>query len=187
MRKLLITIIILTSHTIIGQTLETYPLDIQKSVLNWKGTYVFNFSEHHGTVEFKKGFLQVVNDKITGGTFIIDMKSITNEDHKVDKNHGPVEHLKNSDFFDVQKYPEAQLEIINVVYNYEVNEHRFKADLTIKGITHPIEFRAVIDGFNKVMTTSFKIDRTLWGITYNHKLKNDAISDAIEFEAELYF
>ena len=35
------------------------------------------------------------------------------------------------------------------------------------------------------MTTKFKIDRTLWGINYNSKLKDQAISDAIGFEVKL--
>ena len=62
-----------------------------------------------------------------------------------------------------------------------------KANLTIKGVTKPIKFWPIIDAEKKRMVAKIKIDRTLWGITYNNKLKNKAISDAIEFEAVLNF
>lgn len=32
---------------------ETYALNTSQSVINWKGTYAFQFSEHNGTVDFK--------------------------------------------------------------------------------------------------------------------------------------
>jgi polyisoprenoid-binding protein YceI len=113
------------------------------------------------------------------------MNSITNEDYR--NNEGPVNHLKNDDFFDVPNYPEARLTIRKVSYFEEDNQHKMEADLTIKGITRSIEFWATVDGTTKTMSTRFKIDRQRWGISYNNKLKNHAISDAIEFEVFLDF
>ena len=48
------------------------------------------------------------------------------------------------------------------------------ADLTIKGITLPIDFQAEVDYDNALMTTRFKIDRMRWGINYNSKLRDGA-------------
>ena len=62
-----------------------------------------------------------------------------------------------------------------------------EANLTIKNKTQPIEFWATVDTEKKALNTRFKIDRRRWGITYNNELKNHAIADAIEFEAELFF
>ena len=59
--------------------------------------------------------------------------------------------------------------------------------MTIKGVTKPVNLRADIDIPNKKITTKFKIDRTRWGIKYNHDVKDSAISDAIGFEVILGF
>lgn len=185
MKKLGLLLFIVSSLSATSQIKETYPLNTSQSVLNWRGTYAFLFSEHSGTVQFKEGFLTTTDTHITGGSFVIDMNSITNEDYR--NNVGPVEHLKNGDFFDVQQYPEARLVINKVTYFQEENRHKMEADLTIKGITNLIEFWSTVDAEKKRMSTKFKIDRTRWGITYNNKLKNHAISEAIEFEAILDF
>jgi len=185
MQKLIYTLIFLTSLSITGQVQQTYSLNTEKSVLNWKGTYAFLFSEHSGTVTFKEGQLHSKDGNIMGGSFVIDMNSITNEDYEL--NQGPVKHLKEEDFFDVPNFSEAKLVITKVTYFMEGNQHKMEGHLTIKGIAQPIEFWATVDAAKKVMITRFKIDRKRWGITYNNKLKNHAISDAIEFEAELFF
>ncbi len=185
MQHLLITWILFISLTAFGQNQEIHQLDTEKSTIKWKGTYAFQFSEHQGTVQFQDGRLIVVADAIIGGDFIIDMTTISNEDYL--QGIGPVEHLRNADFFNVPKFPQAQLVITSVEYFPNENIHKILADLTIKGITKPIEFWATADGVKKTLETKFKIDRTQWGITHNNKLKNHSISDAIEFYVTLQF
>lgn len=179
-------VILCLSTTIYAQN-ESYDLDIAKSKIKWKGSYLFQFSEHTGTVSFKKGMLTTQKGKITGGNFLIDMTSITNEAYQENPENGPVGHLKNADFFDVAIYPEARLELTKVTYFKDNNEHRFEGNLTIKGISKPIMIRAFADEANKTIKTKFKIDRKDWGITYNSKYKDSAISDAMEFDVFLQF
>lgn len=186
MQKLICILFLASSiFTATAQLQKTYPLNTEKSVLHWKGTYSFLFSEHSGVVSFKEGQLQTESTHIVGGSFTIDMTSITNEDYKL--NQGPVKHLKDKDFFDVPNFSEAKLVITKVSYFAEENQHKMEANLTIKNKTLPVEFWATVDPIKKVLNTRFKIDRRRWGITHNKKLKNHAISDAIEFEAELFF
>jgi polyisoprenoid-binding protein YceI len=185
MQKFLITIIMLAGITAAAQHQKTYQLDTQKSIINWTGSYSFLMSEHKGTVQFKKGELFTTNGNISGGAFTIDMKSISNEEFL--SGVGPVAHIRNEDFFNVEKYPEARLVITSVEFFPRDNRHKMLADLTIKGITKPIEFWPEVDEVRSKMTVQFKIDRTRWGITYNNKLKNDAISEAIEFDVVLQF
>jgi len=165
----------------------TYQLDPFQSILKWKGSYAFQFTEYNGTVEFLKGKLYAEDGKITGGNFIIDMTTITTPEHTKNKEHGPVEHLKNSDFFYVEKYPEAYLELTKVTYYEDINEHRLEGDLTIKDVTKPIMIKAMVDGVKKILKTQFIIDRRDWGINYQSKFKDSAISDAIEFDVTLKF
>ena len=65
------------------------------------------------------------------------------------------------------------------------------ANLTIKGIEKPILFDAKLNTDNTKLTAKFKIDRTDWDIIYGTKgkvkVKDYAISDAIEFEVIIIF
>ncbi|WP_350288474.1 YceI family protein [uncultured Croceitalea sp.] len=188
MKNTLITlgVILSLSASIYAQN-ESYDLDIAKSSVKWKGSYLFQFSEHTGTVSFKKGTLYTQKGNITSGSFVVDMTSITNAEYKENPENGPVGHLKNADFFDVNIFPEASLELTKVSYFNDNNEHRFEGYLTIKGISNPIMIRAFADEASKTIKTKFKIDRKDWGITYNSKYKDSAISDAIEFDIILQF
>ncbi|MEZ4797971.1 MAG: YceI family protein [Flavobacteriaceae bacterium] len=186
MKRTLITLFIITcSNFIIAQT--EAQINISKSNINWKGTMLFNFGEHFGTAQFKEGKITQENNKITGGFFVIDMNTIKNTDG--DFNENLVDHLKNEDFFDVKKHPTSSLAINKVTYNSN-GILWVEANLTIIGVTKPIAFEAKMVDDNK-MITKFKIDRTDWNIRYGSKekvsVKDYVISDAIEFEVELYF
>ncbi|WP_298894642.1 YceI family protein [uncultured Psychroserpens sp.] len=179
---LLITAICSLSFSYAQQKLT---IDTSKSELKWSGEYTFYFGGHNGTIDFKNGHFIKTGDAITGGEFTIDMNSITCDDIKTaDANESLVNHLKDPDFFDVAKFSEAILKITNVTY-HDPTHMKIFADLTIKGITLPIEFQAEVDFEKEQMTTRFKIDRMRWGINYNSKLRDGAISDAIGFEVTL--
>lgn len=185
MQHVLITFIILTSLTVTGQSQKTYQLNTVESTINWKGTYTFLMSEHNGTVHFKEGTLTTVDENIKGGSFEIDMTTISNQEYL--DGIGPVEHLRNQDFFDVSRFPKAYLIITSVEYFTENNQHKILADLTIKDKTRPIEFWAVANPETKQLTTQFKIDRTRWGIVHNNMVKEHSISEAIVFDVTLQF
>ena len=157
MLLLCITLISQAQETKEPDTQDSYLLNTFQSVINWKGSYLFKFAEHNGTVEFKKGKLYTKDGVITGGFFLIDMTSISNEDYR--NGRGPVKHLKSSDFFDVTVFPEASLELTKVTYYLNTNEHRFEWDLTIKGITKPIMIKAMVNDIDKKVKTKFRINR----------------------------
>ena len=193
-KNILVSILILYSmHHISAQ--ETVTIDITKSVIAWSASYSFEFGGHEGTVQFKEGTILKTNDKIVGGRFIVDMNTITNTDGGY--NDGLVTHLKDEDFFNVKKYPTAQLIITNVKYHDPNNTKgsdktylRMDANLTIKGITLPITYESEINAENTEMISRFKIDRTRWGIDFGAKglssrMKDRFISDAIIFEVTL--
>nr|WP_321243373.1 YceI family protein [uncultured Psychroserpens sp.] len=164
---------------------EKLVLDVSKSEMKWSGDYTFYFGGHHGTIDFKEGHFIKSNDVISGGEFIIDMNSIMCLDIENEKgNKGLVDHLKDPDFFDVTNFGTAKLIITHVKY-HDNTTMKIYADLTIKGITNPISFQAEVDYEEKIMTTKFKIDRMLWGVNYNSKMKDGAISDGIGFDIKL--
>ena len=182
MKKILVTITLLLAIQTILHAQEKLNINVQKSTIKWIGEYTFYFGGHDGFINFKEGYLIKENEVITGGKFIIDMNSIINTDIKEKKGKDSlVDHLKNEDFFEVEKYPLAKLNITKVEYHDKVSA-RMEADLTLKGVTKPINFQVKFDYQKKEMKTRFKIDRQRWGIDYKSKFKDSAISDAIGFE-----
>ena len=185
MRKIIITIICCTCLSLTSNAQEKLNINITKSSIKWIGEYTFYFGGHDGFIKFTKGHFIKTGAIITGGEFIIDMNSITNTDIKTKKgNESLVSHLKEPDFFDVKKHPLAKLIITNVEY-FKDESMRIHANLTLKGITKPIQFNATPNYKEKSLTTRFKIDRREWNVSYKSKIKNSAISDAIGFEVTL--
>lgn len=161
---------------------EKLEIDIRKSSIHWEGYYLFYFGGHDGNINMKKGYLIKTDDYITGGKFVIDMNSMTNIDmDKEEAKESLINHLKDSDFFNVKKYPEATLVFTKVEY-HSATEMKVFANLTIKGKTNPINFNAKLDFKKQQLKTKFKIDRMLWDISYNSKMRDGAISDAIGFD-----
>lgn len=189
--KKIILLALISCFTFITNAQKKIKIDTTKSVVKWTGSNLFKYNKHFGTVKFINGHIIKSNDVILGGRFEIDMNAIVNTDGKY--NDMLVSHLKNQDFFDVEKHPVATLEFTEVVHK-NVNTIKVKAKLTIKDITNEIDFNIkfkVVDGTYE-MNSKFIIDRTRWGIKYESKglfgsIKDDIISDAIEFEVVLKF
>jgi len=187
MKKLIIAVLLITSYLNTANAQEDTKIDITKSELQWFGEYTFYFGGHEGTIQFKEGHFIITNDKITGGEFVIDMNSIISTDIKnQEANEGLVSHLKDPDFFDVNNFPISKLVITNVTY-HDTTHMKIHADFTIKGMTLPVNFQAEVDIEGEQLSTKFKIDRMRWGINYNSKLKDSAISDAIGFNVKINF
>ena len=102
-----------------------------------------------------------------------------------------VEHLKDEDFFNTKDFPVASIKIMRA-HKGEENNYEIIANLTIKGITHPITFEAdvAINGVNFLAKAKIKIDRTKWGIKYGsgsffEDLGDKMILDEIGFDVFL--
>ncbi len=126
-----------------------------QSNIDWVGRKVTG--AHDGSIAVKEGELVLTDGKLTGGKFVIDTRSIKILDITDPATNAQFAgHLASEDFFSIEKYPEATLEITGVVDNH------VEGDLTIKGITHPVGFDVVINADGDTLTASGKmvIDRT---------------------------
>ncbi|BAO77312.1 YceI family protein [Winogradskyella sp. PG-2] len=183
MKKQITLIVFLFSITIYAQ--EQLKINTNKSEIKWSDEYSFYFGGHNGKINVSKGYFIKSKDVISGGEFIIDMTSITCDDlDDEEANKSLVAHLKNEDFFAVDRFPTAKLVISRVEY-HDNTSMKIYANLTIKDITLPIAFQAKVNYETQLMTTKFKIDRQRWGIDYNSKLRDGAIADGIGFEITL--
>lgn len=153
-------------------------VNTEASTINWTGTKVGG--QHTGTIAISEGELMVDGDNVTGGSFTMDMNTITVTDLEGGKKGSLEAHLKGSDdkkkddFFNVKDYPTATFQITGAeaVEGNEAVSHKITGNLTMKDITKSITFDALIsvaDGVVKATAPAFTIDRTLWKIMYNSK------------------
>ncbi|MFZ4523029.1 MAG: YceI family protein [Bacteroidales bacterium] len=167
MKTKIITLFFLSQLAIATTWAQTYTVDATKSTLNWKAEKITGF--HEGTIGIKSGSFKVGSDKITAGTFVINMGTIVNTDlTDAEYNKKLVGHLSSPDFFDVAKFPEATFTITKPVdLTKAVTE--IHGNLTIKGISKPLTFKTVIkkDGNSYVFNAnSIVVDRTAYSIKY---------------------
>lgn len=143
----------------------SYSIDTTSSTLAWRGSrpLIPGYFDN-GTVNIRSGNLQVADGAITGGSFTVDMTSIvavsTGRGDGQDRLSG---HLKSDDFFDVANHPTATFVITSVTPAGQVS-----GNLTVKGVTNPITFPAVIseEGETLRAQATVELDRTLWNIRY---------------------
>lgn len=157
----------------VGLFAQKLTVDTKKSTLKWHGEKVTG--EHFGMIDLKDGMLVWKNNKITGGEMIIDMTSITNTDiEDAEYNAKLVGHLKSDDFFGVEKYPTAKLDIKSSSA-FKDNKATVKGELTIKETTLPIEFTAQKEG-NWFMA-ELVIDRSKYDVRYGSGSFFDNLGD----------
>ena len=132
-----------------------------ESNVDWVGKKVTG--AHNGTIDVKEGEVILNDGKLDSGTFIIDTTSIKILDVTDPETNAQFwGHLASDDFFSLDKYPEATLNITSVS-----GEH-VNGDLTIKGTTHPVDFDIKLQLNGEVLTATGKIiiDRTNYGMKF---------------------
>ena len=138
--------------------------------------------------KFLKGNIVSDGKTLTGGTFEIDMTTITCTDLTDKEWNGKlVGHLKADDFFGTEKHPTAKFEVTKAILK-SGNDYDVTGKLTIKGITNEITFPAMIKMDTKTFVTVAKItvNRTKFDIKYGSASFFEGIGDkAINDEFEL--
>ncbi len=102
-------------------------------------------------------------------------------------------HLRTNDFFDVEQYPTMSLRSTSLVPNG--SDYVMHADLTIKGVTRPVEFELAFDGVAKDpwggtragFSATTTINRRDWGIEFNAPLDTGGVlvSDKVSIELDV--
>ena len=137
----------------------------ESSTVNWTGKKVLGL--HTGIINIQSGFIDFEQEEIIGGEIIIDMTTIVITDI-ADKNVYKefFDHLNNDDFFAVEKFKTAKLEITKGMKIADA--YRLEGNLTIKDITQTITFDASVELLTDFLHSlgTMKIDRTLYNIKY---------------------
>ena len=152
---------------------QTHKIDVTKSVVNWIGKKITG--QHEGIVNFKDGYLVFKDKKVVGGSFTVNMKSLSNTDQTGSSKSKLEGHLKSEDFFNIDNYSTATL-VFKSIANKGNNTYLINADLTIKGITNSNQFDLVIVNANKA-TAKLTVDRTKYDIKYGSGSYFDDLGD----------
>lgn len=177
MKNLFISVLMIAISAI-SLNAQTLNVDVAKSNLKWHGKKVTG--EHYGHISLKSGTIEIKDNMIAKGKFVIDMNSITNTD-LTDPGYNAklVGHLKSDDFFGVAKHPEAVIEIVKST-PFVNNESTVEAKLTIKNITHPITFKAKKDG--KTYLADLVVDRSKYDVRYGSGSFFDNLGDNMIYD-----
>ena len=161
---------------------STMSVNVAESKVTWLGKKVTG--EHTGTIQLLSGGMQFNDDKLVGGSFEIDMRSIENTDLENEEyNQKLVGHLKSDDFFGVEKYPTATMKITDVEQKTSSKYH-VTGDITIKGITKSIVFPVEVSLLDTkaVASASITIDRSEFDVRYGSGSFFDDLGDKMIYD-----
>ena len=172
-----------------GNPGDPLKVKVEESSIAWTGRKVTG--QHHGNIAIKEGTLNIKDRILLGGSFTIDMTSITDLDQEGSGKTRLENHLKSDDFFGVQTYPTATL-VITQAAPLGSGVFAITADLTIKGIIHPVNFDALLkfEPNNIIATADIKVDRSLYNVRYGsgkffENLGDKVIYDEFELAVKL--
>ena len=180
-----------------SDTASTYQINSDESTIEWRGTKPTG--EHRGTINIQSGTISATQDEVESGTVTIDMNSLTVTDEGISEedktnleNHlkGTVEG-KETDFFNVEKYPTATFEITGITE--KDGQKMLQGNLTLKEDTKNIEIpvnTSVSENEVSIESETFTIDRTHWKVNYGSQsvfsnLGDNWISDEIELKIDV--
>lgn len=150
----------------------------QQTVLTWNAKKVTG--EHSGVVPVTGGAIELANGAVKSGNFAINLANLAVTDVKdAGMNAKLVGHLKSDDFFSTEKHPNASFALTSVTAGKQAGSYTVKGNLTIKGITKPIEFPAaiVVTGNTLKASADIVVDRTQYDIRYGSKSFFENIGD----------
>ena len=163
-----------------AKTGEVYNVDLAASKVDWKAFHKGGFAPRWGTLNLKSGEITVENDAVTSGEFVIDMTTLKVDPASVteaDKKPADLEaHLKNADFFDVEKQPTSDFKITAVAdlagelpKDAVAGANKtISGNLTLLGKTLNVSFPAkvtVAEGKASI-EAKFTVNRADWGIKF---------------------
>lgn len=175
---------------------EAFLVDTANSWVRFTGHGVGK--NHPGTFKLNYGKVQATDDRVTGGTFVMDITSMVMEQEGETIRSKLRPHLMSGDFFDAEEFGTSRFEITEVRPHAPKDGEKslveganfdISGNLQIKNVTKNITFPARIDldGNRLEAKANFDIDRRQWEMNYgNDKTLGDKfISETVNVELHL--
>jgi polyisoprenoid-binding protein YceI len=166
---------------------RTLMINNAESSIDWSGKT--KKGEHSGNMAIKSANITFQGADITGGSILIDMKSVTVTDIKAKDpdNEKLVKHMIGAEFFRSEQFPDARLDVSRVVKKsdglFDVSAH-----LTLAGKTLalPFEMRVTSADDKMISETTLTIDCAKWGVTHQPtEMGKDFVDNVIVLRMKL--
>ncbi|HXD88619.1 MAG TPA: YceI family protein [Urbifossiella sp.] len=157
---------------------QKFALDGANTKLTFTGTK--KAGKHDGGFKKLTGTAAIEGNDLTTLKIeaVIDTTSLYSDNEKL------TAHLKTPDFFGVKDHPKATFKSTKV----EKTERGYTitGDLTLLGKTKPVTIPATIAVADRTLTitSSFKINRSNWGMTFGKGMVDDAVSLKLNVSAK---
>lgn len=175
---------------------ESFIVDTSASSVRFTGHGVGK--NHPGTFQLSSGQVNLAKKKISGGEFIINIKSMDMEQKEAMFQEKLKPHLLSGDFFDAEKFETARF-VITKVEPYKADNSdtsiieganfNVSGNFTLKDATKNITFPARIDLDQNTVRAkaNFDIDRTQWQMNFgNDKTLGDKfISETVNINLNI--
>ena len=163
------------------------------SFLEWRASHLGGIGKRLGKIYYKDAIVLVNNKKLTNVNITINMGKLTVDNLSNDDAKELGEHLKSSDFFNVEKHPTSKFELTKIEKIKGKYNSKITGNLKILEVSKSIHFNAnvtISESEVSIKSEDFSIDRLEWGLTYNAKGAkgvplNYLISDDIGFTVNL--
>ena len=171
-----------------------YDIDPANSTIMWRGYKLGETGDHYGTIGVESSQIAMADGMVEAGNVVIDMTSINDVDLAEDPDDkAKLEgHLKSEDFFAVEQYPNATIDITGVEAAEGDNQYSVSANMTLKGTTHEITFPATITTNDNManIRAMFTFDRAKYNVKWGSNsfpdlIKNTVLSDDIQLYLDL--
>lgn len=177
MKKYLVLILAVILSSNILQAQQNFEVDLGESKVEWLAKKVGG--QHNGLVSIQNANVKFNNQgEVSQASIVMDMTSITVEDLTGGAKNSLTNHLKDSDFFNTEEYPEA---------SFTVKEGNGKTGevlgiLTIKDISK--EYALQYEYKDGEIKGKLIIDRTDFDIMYKSKsiLDAKAVADGFIYD-----
>ena len=186
------------SGVAVNLTDGTYVIDAAASTIAWTGANITG-STHQGTLTVHKGIVNVVDQAVSNGFVAVDMNTMVCTDEGLDDEGKAnlIGHLKSDDFFGVEQFPYARVELEGIKVKGDVAMGYGK--IFVREIGQPINFpvNITVDGENIVVDAEFAFDRSKHDVKFRSgsfpdlfpdlgdKLINDEINMNVHIVASL--
>ena len=142
------------------------------SSVQWRAAHLGGAQPRNGQIFAKSASFLVNNGDLSNAKIVMDMNSLTVENFPegAEETAQLTGHLKNGDFFDVEKFPTSEFELTSMEKAEGDFNSTVTGNLSIMGVTKSVTFAAnVTVSADKVSVKSedFSVDRRDWNLTYH--------------------
>lgn len=165
-------------------------VDVNRSIVRWRGTKMLRTGQHYGIVNIEKGILYLdTNQKLSGGYIIINMKSINVTDIPPD-DPIPIKNITNhlNIDFNTKTFPQSKFEVTDVQYTNDTLMN-LRGNLTIKDVIKNISVPAYVNkqDSHKKFIAKLVLNRFDWNVGKDANwLEKKLVDKEIYLDIELW-